>query len=93
MARAAVRFEIDGAVQGVGYRWWALQTARRLGVAGWVRNRRDGSVEILALGEPDAVEALARACGDGPAAARVTIVRRVAGVDDGSEAFEQRPTP
>ena len=93
MARVAVRFEIEGRVQGVGYRWWAVETARRLGVTGWVRNRRDGSVEILALGEPDALETLARACGEGPSGARVTIVRRVVGVDDGSEAFEQRPTP
>ncbi|HZZ33606.1 MAG TPA: acylphosphatase, partial [Phenylobacterium sp.] len=51
MPRPAASMRVNGRVQGVGYRWWAVQTARGLGLAGWVRNRANGSVEILAIGE------------------------------------------
>jgi acylphosphatase len=92
MARAALRLIVRGRVQGVGYRWWAVGQASALGVSGWVRNRRDGSVELLAIGPADALEALVAACAQGPAAASVTAVDRTAAADDGSHAFEQRPT-
>ncbi len=59
-------------MQGVGYRWWAQGEARRLGLAGWVRNRRDGSVELLAIGHEAAIDKLADACREGPRAAAVT---------------------
>jgi acylphosphatase len=55
---ATLRLRITGKVQGVGYRIWATRTALSLGLRGWVRNRRDGSVEVLATGTPDAVAAL-----------------------------------
>lgn len=92
MSRAAARLRIEGRVQGVGYRAWAVAQAGRLGLSGWARNRRDGAVEILAIGEPAAIEALARACAEGPAAARVTAVRREPAADDGSQGFSQRAT-
>jgi len=92
MARAAVRLRIEGRVQGVGYRWWTVAEATRLGLDGWARNRTDGSVEVLAIGAPDALDALATACAQGPSAARVTAVRRSPGEDDGSQGFDQRPT-
>ena len=57
---------ISGLVQGVGFRYWASQRAEALGLAGWVRNRRDGSVEALVYGETDAVEEFVRACRLGP---------------------------
>lgn len=72
--RTAVRLRVHGGVQGVGYRDWALGRARALGLDGFVRNRLDGTVEILAVGAPAAVEALRTACGEGPPAARVTEV-------------------
>jgi acylphosphatase len=89
---AAERFVVLGRVQGVGYRWWAVETARRLGLRGWVRNRRDGSVEIHAAGAGAALGEFARACEGGPASARVSEVRRFPAADDGLHGFEQRPT-
>ncbi|WP_374472006.1 acylphosphatase [Phenylobacterium sp.] len=90
--REAELFRIEGRVQGVGYRWWAVQTARRLGLDGWVRNRRDGSVELLAIGPRPEIDALAAACAEGPAAARVQRVARAPGTDDGAKGFHERPT-
>jgi acylphosphatase len=92
MSRIAANLRIEGHVQGVGYRWWAVGEARRLGLSGWARNRADGSVEILAIGEDAAIDALERACASGPAAARVTAVRRAAAADDGSPSFRQGET-
>jgi acylphosphatase len=65
------RVRIHGRVQGVFFRNWTAEKARALGVGGWVRNRRDGSVELLACGEDEAVEALIAASGTGPPAAKV----------------------
>jgi acylphosphatase len=92
VVRAAARLRIEGRVQGVGYRWWTVVEATRLGLDGWARNRTDGSVEVLAIGAPDALDALAAACAHGPSAARVTAVRKSAAEDDGSQGFDQRPT-
>jgi acylphosphatase len=58
-------------VQGVGYRAFVEDEAAGRGLAGWVRNRRDGSVEAVFAGEADAVEAAIAACRQGPYAARV----------------------
>jgi acylphosphatase len=74
----AVRLEIEGIVQGVGFRWWARERARRLGLAGWVRNRPDGSVEIAVAGGSGAVEIFIDEVRDGPPGSRVDIVRRIA---------------
>ena len=90
--RPAERLRIEGRVQGVGYRWWVVQTAAGLGLEGWVRNRRDGSVEVLAIGDPAVVDALAEACRKGPTAAVVLAVQRYMAGDDGSVGFEQQAT-
>lgn len=92
MIRTAATLRIEGRVQGVGYRWWAVGEAQQLGLSGWARNRADGSVEILAIGEPAAIAALEQACAEGPPAAHVAAVRRGAGADDGSRGFRQRET-
>lgn len=68
------RLRISGRVQGVGYRDWALATGRRLGLNGWVRNRADGSVEVLVVGDEDAVGKMIEACRRGPSLARVDAV-------------------
>ena len=92
MTRAAVCLVIDGRVQGVGFRWWTVGEAMRLGLTGWVRNRRDGSVEILAIGAAPALDALIERCRIGPSGATVSKIEREPAEDDGSEGFEQRPT-
>lgn len=68
------RLTITGRVQGVGYRDWAVATGQRLGLAGWVRNRRDGSVEALIAGDETAVGTMIEACRHGPIMARVDAV-------------------
>jgi acylphosphatase len=68
---SGVRVRIHGRVQGVFFRNWAMERARALGVRGWVRNRRDSSVELVAYGEDEAVETLVAACRTGPPAASV----------------------
>ena len=91
-AQETVRLRISGKVQGVGYRLWAMRTAARLGLRGWVRNRSDGSVEALVTGDPEAVAAMTEACREGPRGARVTDVTAAPDEDDGSVGFEARPT-
>jgi acylphosphatase len=68
------RLMIRGRVQGVGYRDWTMSTAQRLGLSGWVRNRRDGSVEALIVGDDSAVGSMIEACRSGPALARVDAI-------------------
>jgi len=66
-----VRVRIAGRVQGVGFRYWTEETACGLGLAGWVRNRRDGAVEALIVGDEAAVGEMIKACRRGPSLARV----------------------
>jgi len=73
--RDAIRqVTIRGRVQGVGYRYWVEQQARARGLEGWVRNRRDGSVEALLAGPPDVLSGMIALCRRGPASARVNAV-------------------
>jgi len=67
---------ITGRVQGVGYRAFARRAARGLGLAGWVCNRADGSVELLAAGPAASLDALEHQLRQGPAAATVQAVSR-----------------
>jgi len=72
--RVARRYVIAGRVQGVGFRWFTHDAARREGVHGWVRNLADGSVEVMAEGETTAVDRLEAAVRRGPASAHVERV-------------------
>jgi acylphosphatase len=68
---ATVHLEVVGRVQGVGFRWFVRETARRAGLAGWVRNHDDGRVEIAASGSEKAIAELMSAARTGPPGARV----------------------
>ncbi|OGA14931.1 MAG: acylphosphatase [Betaproteobacteria bacterium RIFCSPLOWO2_02_FULL_66_14] len=86
---------VFGLVQGVGYREALRAEADRLGVRGWVRNRRDGSVEAVAQGAPEAVDALIAWVRRGPPAARVTQVDvqpAAAGLDRSYPDFDRLPS-
>ncbi len=78
----SVHVVVKGRVQGVGYRAWTETEALRRGLAGWVRNRRDGSVEALLSGSADAVAAMIEALRRGPPAARVEAVDQREGTAD-----------
>lgn len=70
----ARRFVVCGRVQGVGFRYYAQDVARREGVTGWVRNLDDGRVEAYAEGDTDALDRVERAIRKGPRGARVDRV-------------------
>jgi len=84
-----LRLEISGRVQGVGFRYSLYEEALRLGLSGWVRNRRAGSVEAVVQGPAAAVEAMQRWAAQGPPASQVTGVEATP-VDGAFEGFEIR---
>ena len=90
--RRGVQVRIEGDVQGVGYRFWTERVAGDLGLPGWVRNRRDGSVEALFCGLGDHVADMLERCKQGPPSARVTAVRILAEGATAPETFAMLPT-
>ncbi len=88
----AVRVRIYGRVQGVWYRGWTVDHAARAGLSGWVRNRRDGSVEALFVGSADAVDAMVESCRRGPPAARVDDIEVSSARGITAQGFVQKPT-
>ena len=92
MSRIAVRLVVRGRVQGVGFRAWACDEAGRLGLDGWVRNRADGSVELMAAGRASDVAEFIEVCRTGPAGARVSSVERFPAADVTVAGFEARST-
>ena len=89
--RVTRRLAIRGHVQGVGFRYAMHHEAMRLGVTGWVGNRRDGTVEAVVQGTPEAVEAITRWARRGPADARVAAVEQSEASGEFAS-FELRPT-
>jgi acylphosphatase len=98
MSGAICRVTIRGRVQGVGYRAWVEHRARAHGLEGWVRNRRDGSVEALFAGPSAVVADMVSSCRRGPSSARVVAVEEEAtspdalGLRHPAERFSVLPT-
>jgi acylphosphatase len=87
------RLLVTGRVQGVGYRDWVVEAAERFGLSGWVRNRIDGSVEAVIVGDDQAVGRMIDACRRGPPLAHVDAVDvEPLDLDVLPEGFGRRPT-
>ena len=89
---AAVRIEVFGRVQGVGFRAFTRHAARRNGLRGWVRNRQDGSVEALLVGNDDAIARVVEQCRRGPTSGQVDRLIQMPAQDDGTTDFIERAT-
>jgi acylphosphatase len=87
-----LRAAIKGRVQGVGYRAWTFRRAQELSLQGWVRNRRDGSVEAVFKGDEDKVVQMLAECWQGPRSAVVSEVVATAVPDELWSDFSVRPT-
>lgn len=87
---AAYRFTVTGRVQGVGYRYFVLRQAERLGVTGFAENHPDGSVVVVAEGSEDVVGELAAELEQGPAFASVAGIEREAITSRGDSGFHIR---
>ncbi len=83
---------VTGRVQGVGYRAWFAGSARQAGLKGWVRNRRDGSVEAVIAGDANAIELFLALCWEGPSASRVDAIETTDTLIPDLEGFERRET-
>jgi acylphosphatase len=92
MDRRSVRVRIEGRVQGVGFRAWVERTAAGLALDGWVRNRRDGSVEAVFAGPGRDVEAVLAHCHQGPRSAVVSMVKVLDEAGDVPQGFQVLPT-
>ena len=92
MTRRTVHVRIEGRVQGVGYRAFVEMNAAQLDLEGWVRNRRDGSVEAVFRGGEAAVEEMLRLCAAGPPASHVDRVDQIGEVDGSFSGFDVRAT-
>jgi len=86
------RLVITGRVQGVCYRAWSASEARGLGLNGWVRNRRNGKVEMLIDGEAEAMDRMIALCRQGPPEARVEQIEVEETEEHAPSGFEKRPT-
>lgn len=91
MDEIVLRLEIRGVVQGVGYRWAMVEEARRLGVRGWVRNRRDGTVEAMVMGPREAADRIVAWAKKGPRSSVVEAVD-VFAAEGAFDVFDARPT-
>jgi acylphosphatase len=87
-----IRLRVTGRVQGVWYRGWTVDQARRLGLSGWVRNRLDGSVEAVLSGPEAAVRTMIERCREGPPGAQVSGIAEQVESAPVARGFRQAPT-
>ena len=90
--RRTAHLEIQGRVQGVGFRIWTEREAARRNLDGWVRNRADGTVETLFAGDEAAVQSMIQACRRGPAHAIVATVAELDPLPDPGPGFRVLPS-
>jgi len=83
---------VTGTVQGVGFRWAAREQAQAIGVAGWARNRADGSVEVEVEGEPATVDRMLAWLREGPPGSEVAALDVTDAAPDGDDGFRIRQT-
>jgi acylphosphatase len=88
----SIRVAIEGRVQGVGFRYWTQLTAQGLALDGWVRNRRDASVEAVFQGDAALVDWMVAACRSGPSGARVDRIVTSEWNEHVADGFEILPT-
>jgi acylphosphatase len=88
----ALRLRVEGFVQAVGYRHFAIEEATRLGLDGWIRNCTDGTVEVLVSGPTKAVEAFVAAAMRGPTGSRVKNVELHNAEPPAEKGFHRRPS-
>ena len=89
---SAVRVVVEGRVQGVGFRVWTQHQAELHGLDGWVRNRRDGSVEAVFAGPEPAVTAMLKACEQGPRGSQVERIEILVLSEGVPSGFQVLPT-
>lgn len=92
MIVTTIHLTIHGLVQGVGYRAWTVEQARKRGLTGWVRNRRDGTVEAVFVGPKAAVTDMVAQCKIGPEIARVFDIQSTGWIGATPTDFKQLPT-
>jgi acylphosphatase len=88
----SLRLRVEGFVQSVGFRHFAMSEARKLSLDGWVRNRSDGTVEVLVSGTAKAVEAYVAVCARGPEGSRVTNIGLHNAEPPAEKGFYRRPS-
>lgn len=86
------RVVISGRVQGVFFREWTVGVARELGLTGWVRNRSDGTVEVVAMGAPHLLDQFTARMQEGSPASRVDAVQVESAAPEDFRGFARRPT-
>lgn len=88
----ALRILIFGRVQGVFFRDWTVKTALEFGLNGWVRNRTDGTVEALVVGDNETVDKMVKECWIGPITSKVENIEITNAIGIVKDGFEQKPT-
>lgn len=88
----SLRVRVEGFVQAVGYRHFAIEEARKLGLDGWIRNRSDGTVEALVSGPTKTVEAFVAAAMRGPEGSKVANVELHKAEPPAEKGFHRRPS-